>query len=80
MQKNVFRLILRKVKEIEKTQSLEDFVLDSTNWDERHMLRIREEYRSFAPQMGKVYQDFFDLELADLVDYKKFGEFDGKSD
>lgn len=70
MEEKNFRQIMKKVKKIERHQSLESFVLASTNLLEVHTLKMREEYSSFAPQSAKVYQELSDLEFADLVDFK----------
>lgn len=77
MKANVFRAILSRVEQIEQTQSLENFVLNTTFGTDKHKMKVKE--YSFASQLGEVYQDLTDLELADLVDEQKFvGEFDGK--
>lgn len=77
MKANVFDKILNRIKEIEQTQSLENFVLNTTFGTDKHKMKLKED--SFSPQLRAVYQELDDLELADLVDEQKFvGEFDGK--
>ena len=79
MKKNVFSSTLKKVKQIEKTRSLEEFVVQETFSNQKHRMKMKEAYCSFATQIGDVYQNLADLELADLVDENFFvGEFDGK--
>lgn len=78
MDKDVFRLTLNRVEEIEKTHgSLENFVKETTKVDEEHTLKIKEN-SSIYKEMSRVYQELSDLELADLMDYRNlFGRFDG---
>ncbi len=70
MEEKNFRQMMKKVQQIERQQSLESFVLASTNLQRVHTLKMREEYSSFAPQSAEVYQELSALELADLVDLK----------
>lgn len=81
MENDVFFQLKKRIDEIEKKYtSLEDFVILSTNWDEEHTLRM-EEYASIFQELEEVYQEFSELSLVDLLDYKRFvgeeyGEFD----
>ena len=78
MEKNVYRKLLNKVKNIEAQQSLENFVKNSTNFDDEHRLRIEEDYSSTFQDMSQVYENLRELELADLLDFQKiYGRFDG---
>ena len=78
MEKNVYRKLLNKVKNIEAQQSLENFVKNSTNFDDEHRLRIEEDYSSTFQEMSQVYENLRELELADLLDFQKiYGRFDG---
>jgi hypothetical protein len=80
MEEKVFRSLTKKVKKIEKEHgSLENFVVNTTIWDEGHKLKLEDDFSSIVQQMQQVYQDISALELADLVDYQNFvGRFDGK--
>lgn len=81
MCEDVFRKLDERAKEIEKRQTLEEFAIHSTNLDEKHTLKIEDNYSSIYKKMGKVYQGLSDLELADLLDYDNLvGRFDGEFD
>ncbi len=68
-----FRQILKKVEQIEKSHGdFVDFIVRSTIDGEKHMMRMEEDYASFALELGEVYQDLSDLEKADLEDFDKF--------
>ena len=77
MEENVFCAMLRRIAQIEQTESLESFVIRTTFGTDKHTMNLRD--YSFTPQLGKVYQEFDEMELADLVDLQNFvGEFDGE--
>lgn len=80
MKKSVFHELEKKVLQIEKEySSLENFVINSTIPNEEHTMRMEEAISSTICQLQQVYQELYDLELADLVDYQNFvGRFDGK--
>jgi len=81
MERDVFRQTLMRIKQIEQDQGLENFLIASTNFEEKHSMRMKEDYISFSKQMSGVYQDLSELELADLFDEQKFvGGFDGEFD
>lgn len=78
MNEDVFLPIKNRVFEIEKSQSLEDFVIQSTFGEGHHRMRIEDAYASNCPRMLEVYQDLEELELADLCDFENLsGRFDG---
>lgn len=82
MERDVFRKLEEKIDEIERRYgSLENFILLTTNLDEEHTLRMEEDYSSTFQELEKVYQEFKELDLVDLLDYRRFvgeeyGEFD----
>lgn len=77
MRKSVFRKMENKITRLEKEYgSLEGFFI-STILPSQHMLRMKEEYASFAPTSTRVYQELSDLEHADLLDLKQ-GRKDGR--
>lgn len=80
MKENVFLELEKRVEKIEKEYgSLENFVVNSTITDEKHRMRMEGENPSLYKEMSLVYQDLFDLELADLFDFQKLaGSFDGE--
>ncbi len=79
MDENVYRGLLERVEEIEKThRSLENFVKSTTNLNDEHRLRIEEDFSSTFQDMSQVYNEIQELELADLLDFQKiYGRFDG---
>ncbi len=79
MEKNVYRRQMKRIKKIEKAHgSLENYAKSSTNLDEKHRLRIDEDYSSVYQEMASVYDEFSDMERADLLDYQNIvGRFDG---
>ena len=76
MDKNIYSKTMQKVEKIEKEfGSLEDFVILSTMDKSTHRMIVEA-----FDEMGSVYQDLSDLEIADLLDYKnlmgsKYGEY-----
>lgn len=80
MNKGVFRQLSKNIEKIEKQfGSLENFVVTSTNLNEKHKMKIEEDYSSTFQELWPVYQDLSELERVDLLDYHKFvGRFDGK--
>ena len=80
MEKDDFKKLLKNVESIEKVYgSLENFVVTSTNLNDKHKMKIEEAYSSKIQELWPVYQDLSDLEFVDLLDYHKFiGRFDGK--
>ncbi len=79
MNEDVFYQIKKRVFEIEKNSSLEDYVIQSTFSSEHHRMRIEDSYASNCQHLLEVYQDLKDLELADLCDYKNLsGRFNGE--
>ncbi len=80
MKENVFLELEKRVEKIEKEYgSLENFVVNSTITDEKHRMRMEGVNPSLYKEMSLVYQDLFDLELADLFDFQKLaGSFDGE--
>lgn len=80
MNKGVFRQLSKNIEKIEKQfGSLENFVVTSTNLNEKHKMKIEEDYSSTFQELLPVYQDLSELERVDLLDYHKFvGRFDGK--
>ena len=79
MDRKVFRSIENKVKEIENEWgSLEDYAVSFTLSGEEHMMRMEEDFSSFRPEMRRVYQELYGLELADLMDLSNLsGRFNG---
>ena len=69
---------MQKVEKIEKEfGSLEDFVILSTMDKSTHRMIVED---ATFDEMGAVYQDLSDLEIADLLDYQnlmgsKYGEY-----
>jgi len=79
MQENVYRKLEKSVAKIEKKyQSLEEFVKATTNLDDGHKMKMREDISLVFQELEQVYQQLSDLELADLVDFKNLGRFDGE--
>ncbi len=80
MEKYVFTDLLDKVEKIEeKYGSLENFAKISTNCSEKHTMKMKEDFSSKYNDMSVVYQELYDLELADLFDFQNFiGRFDGE--
>ena len=79
MKKKVFRLLIKKVKSIEKANgSLEDFVVSTTFLGVKHTMKMEDDSSVFE-SLNSVYQDLSDLEMADLVDLQKnqgeYGKF-----
>ncbi|MBE7075911.1 MAG: hypothetical protein E7375_02430 [Clostridiales bacterium] len=78
MQEYVYRQLLKKVEEIERKKPLQTYILETTKVEDKHRLRM-EDYSSSHKVLEHVYQELFDLELADLIDYQNFvGRFDGE--
>ncbi len=79
MDKNVYRKSLKRIKKLEKQHgNLENYAKVSTNFDDKHRLKIEEDYSSIYQEMTQVYNEFSDMELADLLDYQNLvGRFDG---
>lgn len=77
-----FHLMLKRIKKIEELYgSLENYVVNSTNFEGQHRMKIEEIYSSLGSEMEQVYQDLLDLELADLLDFQNLiGEVYGKFD
>lgn len=78
MDKNIYSKTMQKVEKIEKEfGSLEDFVILSTMDKSTHRMIVED---ATFDEMGAVYQDLSDLEIADLLDYQnlmgsKYGEY-----
>ena len=78
MNKNIYSKTMQKVEKIEKEfGSLEDFVILSTMDKSTHRMIVED---ATFDEMGSVYQDLSDLEIADLLDYQnlmgsKYGEY-----
>lgn len=78
MNKNIYSKTMQKVEKIEKEfGSLEDFVILSTMDKSTHRMIVED---ATFDEMGAVYQDLSDLEIADLLDYQnlmgsKYGEY-----
>lgn len=76
MDKNIYSKTMQKVEKIEKEfGSLEDFVILSTMDKSTHRMIVEA-----FDEMGSVYQDLSELEIADLLDYQnlmgsKYGEY-----
>ena len=82
MEEKVFRSTLEKVENIEKEfGTLENYAKKSTNLDEKHRLKIEDDYSSIFQDLTQVYDDLRELELADLFDFQNlYGRFDGDND
>lgn len=80
MNKNVFHQLKKKLIEIEeKYGSLENFVVQTTISGDEHRMRMEGQDSSVYEEMEQVYQELFDLELADLLDFQKtIGEENGE--
>ena len=78
MNKNIYSKTMQKVEKIEKEfGSLEDFVILSTMDKSTHRMIVED---ATFDEMGAIYQDLSDLEIADLLDYQnlmgsKYGEY-----
>ena len=78
MDKNIYSKTMQKVEKIEKEfGSLEDFVILSTMDKSTHRMIVED---ATFDEMGAVYQDLSDLEIADLLAYQnlmgsKYGEY-----
>lgn len=78
MDKIIYSKTMQKVEKIEKEfGSLEDFVILSTMDKSTHRMIVED---ATFDEMGAVYQDLSDLEIADLLDYQnlmgsKYGEY-----
>lgn len=78
MDKNIYSKTMQKVEKIEKEfGSLEDFVILSTMDKSTHRMIVED---ATFDEMGAIYQDLSDLEIADLLDYQnlmgsKYGEY-----
>lgn len=78
MKKSVFRAVMKKVKNIEKSwDSLEEYVLFSTFGPKKHTLEMRDDFL-FDDGLEKVRQALKDLERADLEDFRLLSEENGK--
>ncbi|MDE6583401.1 MAG: hypothetical protein K2K31_01965 [Clostridia bacterium] len=80
MEKDVFKALLEKAKKIEEEfGELENFAKITTNCNEKHRMKMKEDFSSEYKDMSAVYQELYDLELADLLDFQNFiGRFDGE--
>lgn len=80
MEEYVFQELLERAKKLEKEfGSLENFAKISTNCNEEHRMKMKEDFSSEYSDMSAVYQELLALELADLLDFQNFiGRFDGE--
>ena len=80
MKKDVFQRLLERAKQLEEEfGDLEKFAIISTNCNEKHTMKMKEDFSSEYKDMSAVYQELSDLELADLLDFQNFiGRFDGE--
>lgn len=78
MEKDVYQGLIDRVEEIEKRYlSIEDFVKSTTNFEDKHRLRI-EDISSHIQELQEIYDEFSELEIAELLDYQNlYGRFDG---
>ena len=78
MREDVFVKLEEVAKKIEREYgSLENFAIKSTMLEQRHIMKMREDFASFNFQeVRSVYDDLRELELADLLDFKEFVDKD----
>lgn len=81
MQEKEYKKLEKRIREIEtKYESLENYVLRTTNIDDKHKMRMKEYYSFIFSEIEEVYRDLSDLEFADLLDFENIiGRSDGKS-
>ena len=72
-----FQKLEKKIKKIESEYgNLDNFVEKTTNFTQKHTMKIDE--KSFDA-LEYVYEELQDLEIADLIDFQKhedYGKFD----
>ena len=80
MREDVFVKLEEVAKKIERGYgSLENFAIKSTMLEQRHIMKMREDFASFNFQEVRlVYEDLRELELADLLDFKEFVDKNGE--
>ena len=80
MQEKEYKKLEKRIREIEtKYESLENYVLRTTNIDDKHKMRMKEDYSFIFSEIEEVYRDLSDLEFADLLDFENIiGRSDGK--
>lgn len=82
MNKNVFQEMLERAEKLEEEfGNLEKYAKVSTIGEEKHRMKMKEDFSSDYADMSAVYQELLDLEFADLLDFQNFnGRFDGEFD